>query len=111
MAEVIDGLKVTVKGTEVVELAKKQAAFHADRAAFYGKQIELYEGVQDSATGLQYTSHQDPKSAAQQKQTEHAGKADQLHFIATHIKADAEYMLGNDALATLGVIKTNRFFN
>lgn len=112
MTQLIDGLKVTVTGKEVAELAEKQANFHAERAAFYEKQVEVYAGVQGGSPGLQYTSsHQDPKAAAQQKQIEHSNKAEHLSFIAAHIKADAEYLLGSDALATLGVIKGNRFFN
>ena len=111
MTQVIEGLKVTVVGAEVADLAKKQAAFHAGRAAFYGKQVELYAGVQEGAPGIQYTtSHQDPKAAALQKQTEHQQKADHLSFIAAHVKADAEYLLDNAALSTLGVLKGDRFF-
>lgn len=117
MTQVIEGLKVTVVGAEVADLAKKQAAFyagraafHAGRAAFYGKQVELYAGVQEGAPGIQHTSHQDPKAAALQKQTEHQQKADHLSFIAAHVKADAEYLLDNAALLTLGVLKGDRFF-
>jgi len=110
MTQIIEGLKVTVVGAEVADLAKKQAAFHAGRAAFYGKQVELYAGVQEGAPGIQYTSHQDPKAAAMQNQEEHQQKADHLSFIADHVKADAEYLLDNAALATLGVLKGGRFF-
>lgn len=38
----IEGLKVTVTGHEVAELARKQAAFHAARAEFYNQQLALY---------------------------------------------------------------------
>ena len=110
MTQVIEGLKVTVAGSEVAELATKQASFHASRAAFYGKQVEMYAGVQDGAPGIQYTSHQDPKAAALQKQEEHQQKAEHLNFIAAHVKADAEYLLDNSALSTLGVLKGSRFF-
>ena len=110
MTQVIEGLKVTVVGTEVADLAKKQADFHAGRAAFYGKQVGLYAGEQEGAPGIQYTLHQDPKAVALQKQTEHHQKADHLSFIAAHVKADAEYLLDNAALSTLGVLKGDRFF-
>lgn len=107
--QVIEGLQVTVAGVEVAQLATKQAKFHAARAAFYGKQVEMYAGVQDGAPPVQYTSHQDPKAAAQQKQTEHQQKVDHLIFIADHIKADAEYLLDNAALSTQGILKGGRF--
>ena len=110
MTQVIEGLKVTVSGQEVAQLATKQAEFHAARAAFYAKQIELYAGVQEGSPGIQYTSHQDPKAAAQQKHTEHQEKVDHLSFIAAHIKPEAEYLLDNAALSTLGVFKGSRFF-
>ena len=45
-----------------------------------------------------------------QKQEEHQQKADHLSFIADHVKADAEYLLDNAALATLGVLKGLLFF-
>lgn len=109
MTQVIDGLKVTVVGQEVAELATKQANFHAERAAFYAKQVELYAGIA-GGEGALATSHQDPKSSAKQKQQEHQEKADHLNFIAAHVKADAEYLLDNSALSTLGVLKGNRFF-
>ncbi|MBI2750840.1 MAG: hypothetical protein HYX43_16350 [Burkholderiales bacterium] len=109
MTQVIDGLKVTVAGKEVAQLATKQAEFHAERVRFYKKQIELYAGVQEGVQGVQY-SHQDPKAAALQKQTEHQQKADHLNFIAGHVKHDAEYLLDNAALSTLGVLKGDRFF-
>ena len=109
MTEVIEGLKVTVSGKEVAELAKKQASFHESRAAFYAKQIEMYADVQSGSPGIQYTSQQDPKAAAQQKQQEHQHNANHLNFIASHLKEDAEYMLDDRALSTLGILKT-RFF-
>jgi len=111
MTQVIDGLKVTVAGLEVAELAIKQAAFHNGRAAFYAKQVDVYADLQDGSPGVQYTSHQDPKAAARQKQEEHQQKAEHLDFIAGHVKPDAEYLLDNAALATLGVLKGGRFFN
>ena len=109
MPEVIEGLKVTVRGAEVAELAKKQADFHTGRSDFYKKQVELYAGVEVGGAGIQYSSNQDPKAAAAQKRDEHQQKADHLTFIAGHIKAEAEYLLDSSALATLGVIKSNRF--
>lgn len=107
----IEGLKVTVQGAEVAELALKQAAFHSTRAAFYGKQVAMYADQQAGNPGMQYmSSNQDPKAAATQKQTEHAEKASHLEFVAAHIKPSEEYLLDNQALATLGVLKSNRFF-
>ena len=109
MTQVIEGLKVTVDGREVAELATRQANVHAERAAFYAKQVELYAGVQ-CGDAARITSHQDPKEAAQQKLQEHQEKADHLNFIAAHVKAYAEYLLDSSALSTLGVLKGGRFF-
>lgn len=109
MTQVIEGLKVTVGGKEVAELATKQAKFHTERAAFYAKQVELYAGIQGGGGSLT-TSHQDPKEAAQHKRQEHQGKADHLIFIAGHVKADAEYLLDSSALSTIGVLKGYRGF-
>ena len=105
----IEGLKVTVVGVEVSELARKQAAFHSERADFYGKQVAMYADHQSSSPGLQYTSHQDPKTAALQKQSEHKYKSDHLEFIAAHIKPAEEYLLDSSALKTLGILKIDGF--
>lgn len=110
MAEVIEGLKVTVLGAEVAELAKKQAEFHKERCAHYEKHLGIYKAEEDADSGALYTSTQDPKSTLLGKLKEHRQKADHMTFIAGHVKAEAEYLLDNSALATLGVIKgTHRF--
>lgn len=109
MPEVIEGLKVTVWGAEVAELAKKQAGFHQERCAHYEKHLGIYRAEDDADSGALYTSAQDPKSTLLGKLKEHQQKADHLTFIAGHIKAEAEYLLDSAALATLGVIKGNRF--
>lgn len=111
MAEVIEGLKVTVLGAEVAELAKKQTEFHQGRCAHYEKHLGIYKAEEDSDSdsAALYTSTQDPKSTLLGKLKEHRQKADHMTFIAEHVKAEAEYLLDNSALATLGVIKGSAF--
>ncbi len=109
MTQVIEGLKVTVVGKEVAELATKQANIHFERAAFYAQHVELHAGMQVGGSSLT-TSHQDPKEAAKNKRQEHQDKAEHLIFIAGHVKPEAEYLLDSSALASLGVLKNYRGF-
>lgn len=104
----IAGLKVTVLGTEVAELALKQAKFHHGRKDFYAKQLELYKDMPVNQNLSLYSSQQDPRSAAQSKLDEHESKAFHLEFIASHLKADHEYLLEIQDLVVLGVVR-NRF--
>jgi len=105
---VIEGLKVTVTGHEVAELARKQAEFHASRAEFYNQQLAMYANHQQEAPSLMY-SNQDPRQAAKSKATEHQAKQEHLLFIADHIKVDEVYLLGDSDLWTLGIVKQRGF--
>ncbi|MCQ4271043.1 hypothetical protein NA655_08420 [Pseudomonas kuykendallii] len=105
-ATTIEGLKVTVGGTELRDLCAKQAAFHAERAVKYSQQHASLEDAQIEA--MHYTNG-DPKKAIADKQAEHENKARELTFIAEHIKLDCEYLLDRSALAEIGVIRSSRF--
>ena len=106
----IEGLKVTVTGHEVAELARKQAAFHAGRADFYNQQLALYASQPQGNPSLQMYSNQDPRQAAQSKAAAHQSKRDHLLFIADHINATEDYLLESRDLQTLGIIKHAGFF-
>ena len=107
----IEGLKVTVTGHEVVELARKQAEFHAGRAGFYNQQLALYANQQQGAPSLQiYSSNQDPRQAAQSKATEHQQKQEHLLFIADHINVSENYLLADRDLAVLGIVNFRGIF-
>lgn len=106
----IEGLKVTVAGSEVAELAMKQASFHRERQAFYQGQLDLYAGQPQQMSGIQYSSMQDPKQAAQQKHSEHENKALHLEFIAAHLRADEQYLLTSQDLQVIGVVRERGFF-
>lgn len=106
----IEGLKVTVTGHEVAELARKQAAFHAGRAEFYNQQLALYANQLQGAPSLQAYSNQDPRQAAQSKATEHQSKQEHLLFVADHIKVGEDYLLGDRDLKTLGIVKHSGIF-
>ena len=108
--KMIEGLKVTVAGTEVAELATKQASFHRERQAFYKGQLDLYSGQIQNMAGVQYSSMQDPRQAAQQKHSEHENKALHLEFIASHLRADEQYLLESKDLQVIGVVRERGFF-
>lgn len=114
MTLVIEGLKVTVLGIEVAELARKRSEHHTERVAHYRKHLGLYaganEGEEDAGLALT-TSHNNPKATLIAKMKEHQQQQVHMAFIADHVKLDAEYLLDNGALVTLGVIpRSGAFF-
>lgn len=103
----IEGLKVTVSGTELRYLCAKQAEFHQGRSAAYAEQ---HRSLQEAQIEAMTYSNGDPKKALADKQAEHENKARELTFIAEHIKQDAEYLLDRAALSEIGVIRSSRSF-
>lgn len=103
----IEGLKVTVKGSELKDLAHKQAIFHSERAEFYKRQVQEYEKFadQDSPSG----SRQSPKEAASQKFNEHNIKYDYLMFVSSHLIESEDYLLSESDLVQLGIVKRTYF--
>ena len=99
----IEGLKVTVNGDELKELALKQAAFHKERIAFYTKQLDAFNAIADQ--GRQNDSRQSPVDATKQKIKEHTVKADYIHFVSSHLVASEEYLLSESDLIQIGVIR------
>ena len=104
----IEGLKVTVAGTELAELVRQQAAFHTERASKYQQQHAGLEAAQIEAMAY---SNGDPKKALAEKQVEHENKARELAFVADHLKLDEDYLLDRSALVEIGVIRSSRGFH
>ena len=98
----IEGLKVTIATDELVELCLKQADHHRERAQAYGEQ---FRNLKDVSAEYSRLSHGDARTQMHEKQQEHDGKERELRFIAAHVKADEEYLLGEGDLRQIDVLR------
>lgn len=96
----IEGLKVTIVGTELRELCTKRAEHHRQRAKVYAGQKASME---ENEIGEMTYSNGDPKRVLKDKQTQHESEAGELDFIAAHLVADEQYLLDSSALVKLGI--------
>ncbi len=96
----IEGLKVTVVGTELKELCLKRAEHHKQRAGVYAAQATSME---ENEIGAMNYSNGDPKRAIKDKQNQHENDSSELKFIADHLIADEQYLLERADLARIGI--------
>lgn len=99
----IEGLKVTVNGAELVLLCKDRALFHLGRAEKY--QLQIMSMKQNAIEGMNYTNG-DPVKALEDKRFGHEAEASELQFIADHLDICETYLLGRDDLVKLGITKS-----
>ena len=98
----IEGLKITIEGTELKELCAKRAQHHLERSVAYAGQLASMEKAE--IEGMQYSGG-DPKRALRDKKEQHDAEASEMDFIAAHIVTSETYMLDKDALYKLGISK------
>jgi hypothetical protein len=101
---VIEGLKVTVDGVELVELCDKRAAHHRERAAVYNNQVQVMQ--ENKIEAMHNTSAGDPTAQLRDKAKTHEAEAEEMTFIADHIEKDKCYLLGREDLVKLGITKS-----
>lgn len=99
----IEGLKVTIEGTELKGLCEKRSIFHAERAEAYLRQVANLD--LDGVEPMQYTGG-DPKRALRDKGTEHENASAEMAFTAAHINVNETYILDRSDLATLGITRS-----
>jgi hypothetical protein len=96
----IEGLKVTVGGSELRDLANARAAHHEERAKTYAEQVESMKAAK--VEGMQYSGG-DPVSALEKRHAEHTTDARELRFIPDHIDESETYLLRREDLMRLGI--------
>lgn len=96
----IEGLKVTVNGHEVITLCENRAAHHRERAKVYADQVTSME--KNQIEGMNYSGG-NPLDNLRQKQEQHEDSAAELDFIAKHILPAETYLLDREALHKLGI--------
>ncbi|MFZ4580732.1 MAG: hypothetical protein ACOYOB_20295 [Myxococcota bacterium] len=98
----IEGLKVTVPTADLRALCVRRADHHRARAATYAEQVRNLTAAE--VEGMDYTGG-DPIRALKEKQIEHDELEQELRFVAGYLKEGEEYLLDDDALRKLGIVK------
>ena len=99
----IEGLKVTINGPELVKLCTDRATHHENRAATYARQIDSMK--EDAVEGMQYTNG-DPVKNLEGRMSHHQRESSELTFIAKHIDKSEQYLLERQDLEKLGICKS-----
>jgi hypothetical protein len=112
----IEGLKVTVAGTELRDLCAKRADYHRTRAAAYSKKIAAFgkgdDGDDESESqlhALMSSTTANPAKQLTERHRQHIAAAEELEFTAAHIDASERYLLERDDLMRIGVIAAHGF--
>ncbi len=100
----IEGLKVTVEGRELVELCLARSAWHAERAQLYRNQALSIEA--NKLEGMHNTSAGNPAEQLKEKAKTHEADSSELNFISQHLVLSETYLLGREDLAKLGITKS-----
>lgn len=98
----IEGIKVTISGGELKGLCLAEAQRNRDRAKVYTDQRANFEAAEIEA--MQYTNG-DPKKALSDRIAAHLRTAEEMEFIAEHVKLAEDYLLDYGDLYGLGIIK------
>jgi hypothetical protein len=100
----IEGLKVTIAGTELVTLCESRAKYHDSRAGFYAAQKEALPDIDENVPTFSNVSKR-PQDMMQERIASHNAEAAELRFLAAHIKTDESYLLGREDLSKLGIVQ------
>lgn len=96
----IEGIKVTIGGQELVKLAQDHATALVKKAAILTGKLGVIDEV--SSAGKSFN----PADEARQKIKRYEADAAELVFIADHLELNETYLLGRSDLAQLGIIKS-----
>lgn len=102
----IEGLKVTVAGTELKELCHARAKHHEEREKVYLDQLKRMDEAK--IEGMNYSGG-DPRQALEDKATEHKEQSGEMQFIAEHLNTSETYILDHQDLAKLGIRRSGYY--
>lgn len=94
----IEGLKVIVVGTELVDLCKAQAARLRDKAVLARKNEAVLKEAPVEFSSSNVNQFKD-------RAAECDSEADELDFTAKHIALGESYLLDSSDLRKLGIVK------
>lgn len=107
----IEGLKITVPGTEVQRLLSERANYYRSKAERYRKTWEALQAtmgaldVEEEAPKLS-SMNRDPREEAKNGMERNEGKAQESEFLAKWIDTSAVFLLDKDDLYRLGVVES-----
>ena len=101
----IEGLTVTIPGTELVAMCLKQAEFHEARVEFYNNQKEALPDLDDDVPEFSNVSKA-PQQMMKDRIKVHRTEAEEMRFYAKYLKASEEYQLDRNDLSRLGVVSS-----
>jgi hypothetical protein len=103
----IEGLKVTVPGPELVAMCLRHAEFHESRVAFYLGQKEALPEIDEETPDFSNVSKK-PREMMSERIKTHKAEAQELRFYAKYLKAGEDYLLDRSDLSRLGIV-SNRY--
>lgn len=106
----IEGLHVTVPGTEVQRLLTERAAYHEQRSADYRKTFETLsaamEKVEREDMPKLSSLNSDPVTQAENGMKRHAAKSRENAFMARFVDTSERFLLDIADLERLGVVES-----
>jgi hypothetical protein len=94
----IEGLKVKVKGLELMDICRKRALELRAKAEAVERQVDAIAEV-----GIEATGSSDPKRALADRRRNLEADASELDFTAAHLDAAEDYLLDRSDLARIGI--------
>jgi len=98
----IEGIVVTLTGTELKKLCKERAAHHRKRAKVYVEQIKNMKRNNIETANM---SSGDPIANLESRMDKHTDDAGEMEFTAAHLELKEKYRLQREDLARLGICK------
>ncbi|MDP1588550.1 MAG: hypothetical protein Q8M07_12445 [Prosthecobacter sp.] len=98
----IEGIVVTLTGTELQKLCKECAAHHHKRAKIYAEQINNMKRSNIEAANM---TNGNPIANLESRMDSHNDNAAEMEFTASHLDLKEKYRLERDDLARLGICK------
>jgi hypothetical protein len=98
----IEGLKVTVTGAVLRDIAIARVEHLTGRHEEYAKQVASMEAAK--VEGMAYTNG-DPVKALRDRMAQHRTEAEELSFIAKYLDLGESYLLDRTDLYRLGIVK------
>ena len=106
----IEGLHLTVPGTEVQRLLIERSAYHEQRAADYRKTFETLatamQSVEEQDMPKLSSLNSDPVKQAESGMKRHTAKAKENAFMARFVDTSERFLLDINDLERLGVVES-----
>jgi len=103
----IEGMKVTVDGGELITLCEARATFHDERAAFYKKKVA--DMPPEDVAQFHKSGNASPVDTMQERIEKNVDNAMELRFVAKHLIRTETYRLDRGDMARLGIVKSSYY--